>query len=97
MNRLQTLQRPLLAALIAVMVLVQGFLLQHELEHALSGDNDSCIVCHLAGHQGDALVSAEITISVAPPAPPREEGAYTLLSQSPRHYAARAPPLQTTL
>jgi hypothetical protein len=97
MNPLQLSQRPLLAALIAAMVLVQGFLLQHELEHALAGDDDSCLVCHLAGHQGDALVASALHISVAPSPPPREEAGYLFLSPSPRHYAARAPPYQTLL
>ena len=92
-----SLARLATTALLVAMLLVQGFLLEHELEHALSGDQESCQVCHLAGHQGDALLGGEITISVVPPVPPREEGAYYFLPQSPRHFAARAPPLQTTL
>jgi hypothetical protein len=78
-------------------VVVQGFLLEHELEHALSGDEESCLVCQLAGHQGDALVDTP-PASVPAIAVAAEQASYHHFYHSHlHHFSARAPPLPIAL
>lgn len=98
MNSLTTqLVRLFSITVLLTVVLGQGHLLEHEIEHIVSGDHDSCVVCKIADHQGDAIVR---TLPDAGPVPQFTAWTvqeYSFHSQHSSHFSPRAPPLQTTL
>lgn len=52
MTRLSTISfRYISVVLITLMLLVQSGLVLHEVEHAVSGDNEHCLSCWVANHQ----------------------------------------------
>ena len=91
----QTVRHFSIALLIAV-VIGQWHLLEHEIEHLISGDHDSCVVCEIAEHQGDAIVG---TLPENGPTPQLTAWIVQDYSFHNRHtsfFSPRAPPFQTT-
>ena len=82
-------------SLLAALMLVQGFLLEHELEHALSGGEESCHVCYLAGKHGDALPVTSINVAPQTYGMAQQEHLYHCTNLLEFHFSARAPPRQT--
>jgi hypothetical protein len=85
------------AALLAVVVLVQGYLLEHRTEHLLSGESESCLVCQLGGHLGDALIATPLPLAATPQTMERVTRHYTFAPRYTHHFSARAPPLPLAL
>jgi len=79
-------------SLFLVMLLSQGFLLLHGVEHSLAGEGNDCTICLLADHQGHALTSTSQAITSAQfehlPAGP----VYRLTPHHINYFAGRAPP-----
>ena len=81
------------AVVVTMLLVAQGFLLEHEIEHALSGDDDSCVVCQLAANQGDVLIEAAGADGVAGYAVISSEFAHAFEISPQQYFSPRAPPL----
>lgn len=84
-------------ALMAMMVLGQLYLLTHQIEHTLEGDEHACMVCELADHQSDSLLPL---ISVAPVAlifESVETYRHSFTNSHHAHYLSRAPPAHLSI
>ena len=79
-------------ALLLAMLLSQAYLLAHEIEHALAGDHDDCVMCQLADHQGHALGTPSLGLAPATNAQPPLTPIYQLESRHTNYFASRAPP-----
>ena len=94
---LHFLIRPLGMTLVLVMLLVQAYLLFHETSHAVSGEDESCLVCQLAQHQDHALISQVSLAMSADFLPPQYLGTQVFIRTSARYFASRAPPVSILL
>lgn len=86
------------ATLLLMLVAVQGYLLAHEVEHALHNDDDeSCLVCQLANHQSNVLLRAadEDRTQFQTAQPPVIS--LSIWFHQSLHFSARAPPALTIL
>ena len=79
-------------ALMTIMVLGQLYLITHQIEHTLAGEDHSCLVCELADHQADGLTPL-LSIASAHLSDRQEviyHYSYSNVHNS--HYLSRAPP-----
>lgn len=88
----RSLARLMSAVAVLMLLMAQGILLEHEIEHALSDDDDSCLVCQLAGHQGEALLETSNVISVIAYTAIPVSGIRTLEFPTRHAFSPRGPP-----
>lgn len=82
---------------LTMLLMAQGYLLEHEMEHALSDHEDSCLVCQLAASKGDALVEVETVIDVIDDAPFWNSPTYAAEKNHQHYFSPRAPPAPASL
>ncbi|OOZ41004.1 hypothetical protein BOW53_05635 [Solemya pervernicosa gill symbiont] len=84
--------RLLIVTLLIAVVFAQAHLLEHEIEHAIHGDNESCASCELGGHLAAALSSATTHCYLSAATPPPVHDEYGITQSHTRLFSPRAPP-----
>lgn len=81
------------ALLVTVLLLVQSALLLHEIEHAVSGDNDHCVSCWVADHQHSyAADNVQFMLSQFSDFFIKSTATILLFAHIFNYYTSRAPP-----
>jgi len=83
--------------LLAIMVLGQLYLITHQIEHTVEGDDHTCLVCELADHQADSLTPLLPVATVPLSDRPETTHSYSYNNRHNSHYLSRAPPVHFSI
>jgi len=89
--------RLLVFALMAIMVLGQLYLFNHQIEHTLEEFDHSCPVCELADHQADGLTPLLPVVTAPLGDKPEATHSYSYNNTHNVPYLSRAPPTHISI